>query len=161
MLLDLQIVGGDKEVDGIPVVLRALGEGVRPAHQAAQAGAQGAKPAFDVAGLARFLAAAAMGARREGGGIGFPEIAARGAAPVVRRQGSPQVGGALLASVAQGVSDDLAGSSTERHPQPERVRLGRHEAPEFVELEHVALLSGQQRVGKGGQPGQFFPPPSA
>ena len=37
---------------------------------------------------------------------------------------------------------DLAGSSAQGHPQPERLRLALHEAPKLVEFEHVALLSG-------------------
>jgi hypothetical protein len=34
---DLEIVGGDEEVDGVKVALDLLGKGIRPAHQAAQA----------------------------------------------------------------------------------------------------------------------------
>ena len=37
--------------------------------------------------------------------------------------------------------------------------LALHEAPEFIECEHVAVLAGQERVLEGGQSGGFFPPP--
>ena len=68
MLLDGEIVGGDKKVNGIEVVLGALGKGVGAAHRAAEPGSQGAKPAFDVAGFASLLAAAAVGSGRKRGG---------------------------------------------------------------------------------------------
>ena len=147
-------------MDGIEVVFGALGEGVGFTHQAADPGAQGAKPAFDVTDLALDFGAAAVRSRREGGG-GFPEVAARGVPPVILGQAGAQIAGALLAAVTQRLGDDLAGSSAEGHPQPERLDLALPEAPEFVECEHVTLLRGQERGGEGGELLGSFPPASA
>ena len=54
------MVGGDEEVDGVQVIFGALGERKGFAHQAADPRAQGAEPAFAVAGFAFGLAATAM-----------------------------------------------------------------------------------------------------
>ena len=150
----------DEEVDGVQVVLGALGEGERLAHEAAHALAQRAKPAFHVAGFSLPLGAAAMGARRKGGAVGSPKIAAGGATAVVLGQGDPQVAGTLLAAVAQAPGHDLAGTPAKRHPQPEGLRLAAHQAPEFIQLQHVVLLAGQQRISEVRQVLRFFPSPA-
>ena len=159
--MDGQVVSDDEEVDGIEVVLGALGEGKRLSHQAADPLAQGAEPAFDVAGLALVLGAAAVRSGWKSGLVGAPKIAARGTTPPARRQGGAQVRCALFAAVPQTPSHDLAGSSTKSHPEPEGLGFGAHKAPEFIELKHVAAMTGQQRVHEGGQKARFFPPPNA
>ena len=113
-----------------------------------------------MAGLARGLGAAAVGALGKSGRAGLPKIAAGGAPPVVPGQGGAQVRRALLASVAQRPGDDLSRAPTKRHPPPERLRLGRHEAPEFIEFKHVAVLARQQGVHARGKLLGFFPPPA-
>ena len=149
-MLDGEVVVGEEEGDGIEVVLRALGKGVRPTHQAAGSGPQAAKPAFDVAGLALGFGAAAVGADGKGCRVGFPLVAARGATPETGCQRGPQVHGPLEASVTQGPAHDLAGAPTQGHPQPKLVGLGTHKAPEFIQLQHVAPLARQQSVHEGG-----------
>ena len=157
-MLDSEVVAGDEEVDGIEVVLGALGEGQGLADQAADPLAQRTKPTLDVAGFTVRLAAAAVGSRRERSGIGVPVVATGGTPPVASGQRSPQVCRALLAPVAERPGDDLAGAPTQRHPQPKLLCLGTDKAPEFVEFKHVAVLAGQQRIHKGGQALSFFPP---
>ena len=148
-------------MDGIQVVLRVFREGVSLTHQAAQAGAQGAKPAFDVVGFSLRFATAAVSPLWERGGVSLPEVAAGGAAPVALGQGGTQIRRTLLAAVAEGLGDDLAGSSTQRHPEPKLASLAAHEAPKLVEFKHVAVFSGQERVHKRRETGRFFPPPNA
>ena len=56
--------------------------------------------------------------------------------------------------------DDLAGSSTKRHPEPELASLGAHKAPEFIEFKHIAVLARQEGVHESGELLGFFPPPT-
>ena len=157
-MLDLEIVGGDEEVNGIEVVLGVLGKGVSFAHQATHSCSQGAKEAFDVVGLALVFAAGAVSSFGKSVWVGFPVVAAGVATLVVLGQGGPQVTRALLAAVAQGPSHDLARAPTQGYPQPERPRLAAHQAPEFIQLQHVVLLAGQERVLESRQSFRFFPP---
>ena len=131
-MLDLEVVGGDEEVDGVEVVLSTLGEGVGFSHQATHAGPQGAEPTLHVVGLAFLLAAGAVGVSGKGCGVSFPVVAAGVAVRVVLGQGGPQVTRPLLAAVAQAPSHDLAGAAAKGYPQPERPRLAAHPAPEFI-----------------------------
>ena len=140
------------------MVFGVFGEGVRPSHQATEPGPQGAEPAFDVVGFALGLAAATVGVLGESGGIGVPVVAAGSTSPVALGQRGAQIIGTLLAAVAQRPAHDLAGSSTQRHPQPERLRLAAHVAPEFIQLQHVPVLGGQERVHEGWDLRRFFPP---
>ena len=116
------------------------------------------KPAFDVAGLAGFFAAGAVGAFGERRGVGIPVVAAGGAPTVAQRQVRPQVARALQAAISQRPGHDLAGATAKRHPQPKRLCFAAHEAPKFIEFEHVALFARQQRVHEGRQTFRFFPP---
>ena len=147
-------------MDGVEVVFGVLGEGIRLAHQAADPRSQGAKPAFDVVGLSFLLAAATMGAGRERRRAGFPEVAAGSTPLVILWQRRPQVAGALQASVAQGPSDHLAGSSAQRHPQPELAGFAADKTPKFVQFEHITLLAGQERIRESRQSLHFSPPPT-
>ena len=155
-----KVVGGDEEVDGVEMVLGVFREGIGAAHQTAGSRPQGAEPTLDVAGLACFFAAAAVDVFGEGGGVSIPEVAASSSTSVAFRQRSPQITGALLAPVTQGPGDDLAGAAAQGHPEPELAGFAAHKAPEFVEFEHVAVFSGQERVHEGGLRRRFFPPPS-
>ena len=148
-------------MDGVEVVLGVLGERVSFSHQAADPRPQGAKPAFHVIGFALLLAAAAMRARGKGRPVGFPQITAAGAAAVSFGQSRAQVRRTLFTAVAERPGHDLAGSSAKGYPQPERLRFAVYKAPEFVELEHVTFLAGQQRVRESGLSLHFFPPASA
>ena len=87
--LDGEVVGGDEEVDGVEVVLGALGEGVGFSHQAADPCPQRAKPAFHVVGFTFLLATSPVGSGGEGGHVGFPEVAARSTPPVAFGQRRP------------------------------------------------------------------------
>ena len=146
-------------MDRFEVAFDAFGEGVGPAHQPAQAGTQRAKPAFGVIGLALGLAAETMGAWWKSTLVGQPEITARGAAAVILRHLLAQAERTVLAAISNGVGHDLAGSPAERHPQPALLRLALHEAPEFIQLQHVAVLAGQERVLERREGRHFFPPP--
>ena len=159
--MNSEIVGGDKEVDGVEVVFGAFGEGVGSANQAADPCSQRAKPTFHVIGFSFLFATAAMGVGRKSRRISLPEVAAGSAILVVLGQRRLQVTGTLQAAVAQRVGDDLAGPSAKGHPQPERLGLVAHEAPEFIQFKHIAFLAGQQRVHEGGEILRFFPPTSA
>ena len=156
--MDGEVVVGDEEVDGVEVMLGALGKGVSPAHQAAGSGPQSAEPTLDVAGFTLLFAAATMVSLWERGGVGIPEVAAGRTSTVARWQVCPQITGTLQAAVTQCPSDDLAGTTTKGHPQPQGVGFAAHEAPEFIEFEHVTALAGQERVHEGGQIVRFFPP---
>ena len=158
LLLDSEIVGRDEKMDGVEVVFSAFGERQGFAHQAAHALAQGAEPTLHVAGLPLPLGAATVRSGRESRLVGPPKIAAGGAPPPARRQRSAQVRCALFAAVTQRPSDDLASAAAKRHPQPERLRLGLHKAPEFIEFKHVTLFAGQERVHEGRKALCFFPP---
>ena len=129
-------------MDGIQVVLGALGERKRLSDQAADALAQGAKPTLHVAGFARFFAAATVRSGWKGCPVGPPEIAAGGTTPVGRRQGCPQVTRTLFTAVAQVPGHALASAPTKGHPPPERLRFALHKVPAFIEFEHVAALAG-------------------
>ena len=158
---DGEVVGGDKQMDGVEVILGAFGEGVSAAHQAASSGPQNAKPAFDVVGFAFVFAAAAVGVFGESPHVSLPEIAARGATPLAFGQCRVEVTRTLQTPVAERPSHDLARSPAQRHPEPKLAGFAADKAPEFIQFEHVAVLAGQQRVHEGGQARRFFPPPSA
>ena len=134
----------------------ALGEGKRFAHEATKTLAQSAVPAFNVAGFARALAGAAVGALWEGLVVGQPEIAARGAAAVRRRDALTQGTGCSSRTVAHEVRHHLTSLAAKGDPHPAWVRFGTGEAPEFVEFEHIARLGSEQRVAQRREAFGFF-----
>ena len=142
LLLDLQVVSGDEKVDGVEVVFGRFGEGVGFAHQAADAGAQGAKPTLHVAGLALGLGAATVRSGRKGGRAGYPKISAGGASPVV---------------LGQGGSDEFFGRAppTARASAPCSARSSRDHLSSST-----SLLRGQERVHKGGELPGSLPQPA-
>ena len=72
----------DEQAHGRFVHPLALGEGKRAAHEATQALTQGVVEAFDVAGLARAFAGAAVRALGKDFCVGQPQVAAAGPAAV-------------------------------------------------------------------------------
>ena len=77
-----EVVGSDKEVDGVQVVLRALGKGAGTTYQAAGSRPPRAKEAFDVASLAFVFAATTMGVAGKCRGVCLPVVAAGATVPV-------------------------------------------------------------------------------
>ena len=136
----------DEQTQGDFMHSVAFGKGEGFADETSEALAKRAVPAFDVAGFTVALAAQAVGAPWKHLIVSQPEVAARGPAPVVRRDACTQGAGTLGGTISHEVGDDLAGLATKGNPHPARVRLATHEAPEFVQLQHVAGFGGQKRV---------------
>ncbi len=134
----------------------ALGEGEGFTHEAAQALAQRAVPAFHMAGFTRALATKAMRALWEHLIVGEPEVATCGTAAVRGWDACTQGAGAVGRTVAHEVRDDLAGLAAESDPHPAGVGFRANEAPEFIEFEHVALLGGQKRLTQRWEGFGFF-----
>ena len=111
-------------------------------------------------GLTFFFAATAMGVFGKGRRVSIPIVATGGTIPVALGQGSPQITGALQTAVTQRPADNLAGAAAQGHPEPELAGFAADETPEFVQFEHVAVFSGQERIHEGRQSFRFFPPPS-
>ena len=65
-------------------------------------------------------------------------------------------GAGRFAAVPQGIRDDLAGASTLGQPDPAFVLTRKDVGPHFVQLEHVALFSVDQRLLELGQSRGFF-----
>ena len=152
----LLVVLVDEQAQGDFVHPLALGKGEGLAHEASESLAQGVVPTLDVAGLACALVGAAVGAARKDLVVSQPKVAAGGAAAVIRRDALTQSAGALGRAIPDEASDDLARLPTKRDPHPARIELAAHEAPEFVEFEHVALLGGQERRAQRRQGFGFF-----
>ncbi len=138
----------DEQAQGGFMHSLALGEGKSLANKAAKSLAQGAVPTLDVAGFAHAhaLAGAAVGTARKDFVVGQPPVAARGPTAVVRRDALTQRAGTVGRTIPDKVGDHLAGLTAERDPHPAHVGLAAHEAPEFVEFEHVAYLGRKERV---------------
>jgi hypothetical protein len=69
---------------------------------------------------------------RKGSFAGQPEIAARGATPVIFGHMLTQALRPLLAAIRDGVGHDLAGAAAQCDPEPALLLLLFHEAPEFI-----------------------------
>ncbi len=124
----------------------AFGEGERFSYETAQALAQSAVPTLDIAGFARALAGAAVGAAGKDFAVRQPEVAARGAAAIGCRDALTQGTSRVGRTVTNEIGDDLARLAAQRDPNPAGVGLGTGKAPKFVQLQHVARLGRQKRV---------------
>ena len=84
-------------------------------------------------------------------------IAAGGSAAIILRDMCAQADGTLLTTISDRVGDHFAGASAERDPEPTLLGFLLHEAPKFIEFEHVARFAGQERVLEGGRALTFSP----
>src|SRR5215210_1448658 len=158
---EVEIMLSEEDAQPEFVHLEAFGEGKGFAHEAADALASGAEETLGMAGLAVLLGTEAVSSRWKYRLIGKPLIAARGAAEVVGRQASSQPPGAFFRAVAQHAGNNLASAPAQGHPQPAlALFFAANEAPELIELQHVASSGRQQRFVECGQFSRLFFPPS-
>ena len=134
----------------------ALGEGKGFADKTPGSLTQRVVPTLDVAGLTRASAAGAVGAPGKDLVVGQPPVAARGTATIIGREALTQSAGTIGRTIPDEVCDHLAGLAAQGDPHPARVGLGAHEAPEFIEFEHVAFFGWQERVAQWWETCRFF-----
>ena len=138
------------------VHLIVLRERKRPPHKPRQSLTQDAIKSFDVAGLPCPFARRSMLSFRQHFGIGGPEIRVQQTAFVGGRNPLPQQAAGGLASVADGIRNDLAGAAALGQPNPALVSAKPNKRPHFVQLQHVVRLSGGQCLAQRRQMACFF-----
>ena len=128
-----------------------FGKGQGFAHETADTLTKRTIPTFLMSRLTSFLANKMMRALREDGLIGLPEIAVGTTAAVGARNGVPQLATTVCTAVPQHKGDNLARPATQGCPQPDGVVLAFDEGPQFIDLQHITALLGQQTVHEARQ----------
>lgn len=125
----LAVVLNEEESEDDKVHEDGFGEGEALASEASDALAQCEVESLDVVCLSFFFAARLMLAFGQHLLIRLPQVAKAKGALVVCGNLVPQSATGAGASVTPMPGDHLSCSSTQRHPQPNRLLLAPHEAP--------------------------------
>lgn len=99
-------------------------------------------------GLPLAFSNALMGIWREDQLIGFPQVTETLTTFIARWDTLPKELTGLLASVTDGIGNDLACSTTHGSPQPAFLPVFLHKRPHLVHFQHIFWLDRQERFLK-------------
>lgn len=133
-----------------------LGKRQRAPHKTAQSLTQNVVEPFNMTRLPLTFTRRPMLFCGKHLGIRLPEVGEQKAPLVAFRDALPQNAARLLASIPDGVSDDLPRSSALSQPDPTFVSPVVNERPHLVHLQHVTLFGLRQRLLQGRQARGFF-----
>ena len=144
----------EKQMQAEAVHLLQLGEGERFAHKTGQPRADGVVEAFHVGGCARALVHGMVAGKDLV--VVCPKVAEADAVPVAGRQPLVEFPAAEPVARAHRVSNHLPGAPAQGDPDPLRVGLLLHKAPQLIEFQHVARRARRECLRQRRQRQAFF-----
>ena len=97
-------------------------------------------------GFSLKFSAGPMLIRRQDLGIGLPKVSEAGALLIRCRNLVPQLMAGSLGSGTGHPGHDLPSSAAQSQPNPHLLSLFEHERPNFVQLQHIVGLGGEQSL---------------
>src|SRR5262249_49487605 len=138
----------------------AFGKSQCLAGKAWQALAQGVKPALNMSGLAFDFRDHAMLSPIKDMAISLPAVTKRGTMDILVRQLPPELNSTVLRTITNPIGDDLASAPTQGQPQPALLSLAADIRPQFIQLQPIIQLRGQQAAGQRRFPPHPSPQPA-
>jgi hypothetical protein len=83
--------------------------------------------------------------------IGIPEITERVTTFVSKWNAPPKLETTRFGAVSNVIGNNLAGATTQRHPNPALLIFAEHKRPDFIQLQHIIPVGLCQGVFQGGQ----------